>query len=74
MDSFTPIVEVQQTYLLRLDPSQAAELLKRLDPRQLVGTPLRPVYDALSEAAGFGRRETTITPIGSRPFVDDALA
>lgn len=86
MDKSTPIVEIQQTYLLRLDPVQVAELLVQLDPKAIEGTVLRPVYDALVEATHYVDRKGGLTRLEhmaaaavlskGRPqeaFVDDPL-
>lgn len=61
MDNSAPIVEIQQTYLLRLDAVQVAELLVQLDPKAIEKTTLRPVYDALVEATHYVDRKGGLT-------------
>ena len=63
MSSDTPLVTVEQRFVLRLSSGEAAALLGALDHSRLAGSTAGRICDALAEATGLDRRGNEIAPV-----------
>jgi len=59
----TPLITIEQSFVLRLSIGEAGALLGSLDRSAIAGTPVARIYDALADATRYSQRVPKITPL-----------